>query len=100
MTKEEGMAWRHWSTTYKMEHSDSTLQQKESRIKVSLQKGWMTQDPKILKLLENGIDEFEKAVAIRIDEQNTIKYNNCPKCSKLARTPKAKQCRFCGFDWH
>lgn len=24
----------------------------------------------------------------------------CPKCGKALRTPKAKQCRFCGADWH
>jgi len=100
MTKREKKAWRHWSTTYKMEHSDSTPHQKESRIKVSLQKGWMTEDQNILKLLENGIDEFERKVAERIDCLNSLDYNNCSKCGKLARTPKAKQCRFCQFDWH
>ena len=26
--------------------------------------------------------------------------NNCPKCGKLARTPKAKQCRYCFYNWH
>jgi len=26
--------------------------------------------------------------------------NTCPRCEKLARTPLAKQCRHCGFDWH
>lgn len=26
--------------------------------------------------------------------------NNCPKCDKLARTPYAKQCRYCGYNWH
>jgi hypothetical protein len=24
----------------------------------------------------------------------------CPQCGKTLRTPKAKQCRFCGADWH
>lgn len=100
MTKDEGRAWRHWSTTYKMENSDSTAKQKESRIKVSLRTGWMTSDENILKLLENGIDEFRKRVAKRIFNSNIIEFNNCPQCKKLARTPKAKQCRFCQFDWH
>lgn len=27
-------------------------------------------------------------------------WNNCPKCDKLARTPSAKQCRFCNHDWN
>jgi hypothetical protein len=24
----------------------------------------------------------------------------CPYCGELLRTPKAKQCRACGMDWH
>jgi hypothetical protein len=24
----------------------------------------------------------------------------CPHCGKALRTPNAKQCRFCGSDWH
>lgn len=98
MTKEENIAWRHWSTTFKME--GSTPKQIASRTKLSLKKGWMTEDSSILKLLENGIDEFERNVAERIDKENIIKYNNCPNCERLTRTPKAKQCRYCKFDWH
>lgn len=100
MTKEEGKAWKHWSTTYKMEHRDSTPQQKESRIKVSLKSGWMTKDQRILRLLDDGIDEFRRRIAERIIKSNSIEFNNCPNCNKLARTPKAKQCRFCNHDWH
>ncbi|BDD03916.1 hypothetical protein [Aureibacter tunicatorum] len=98
MTKEEKIAWRHWSSVYKM--GNSSPEQKENRIKLSLQRGWMTDDDNILKLLENGIDEFERKVAERIDDSNSIEYNNCPKCERITRTPKAKQCRFCGYDWH
>ena len=98
MTKEESIAWRHWSTTYKME--SSTEEQKAKRTKLSLQKGWMTEDPRILNLLKNGIEEFERQVAERIDKMHTIKFNNCPKCEKLTRTPKAKQCRYCNYNWH
>ncbi len=100
MAKGESMAWRHWSTTYKMEHSDSTPQQKESRREVSLKAGWLTEDENILSLLKDGIDEFEKRVACRIVKSEKIEFNNCTQCGKLARTPKAKQCRFCGYDWH
>jgi hypothetical protein len=60
----------------------------------------MTEDPDILKLLDDGIDEFRRKVAKRIINSNIIEFNNCPKCKKLTRTPKAKQCRFCQFDWH
>ncbi|MFK7810166.1 MAG: hypothetical protein AB8F74_20355 [Saprospiraceae bacterium] len=98
MTNEEKNAWRHWSSVYKMENC--TQEQKASRTRLSLKKGWMTEDKDILKLLENGIDDFRKTVAERIDTSNNIQYNNCPECNNLTRTPKAKQCRFCGNDWH
>jgi hypothetical protein len=26
--------------------------------------------------------------------------NCCPKCDALAKTPKARQCRYCFHDWH
>jgi hypothetical protein len=100
MTKEEQVAWRHWSTTYKMEHSESTFDQKDSRKKLSIERGLMTDDKHILVLLEDGIDDFERRVAERINTENSINFNDCPNCGKLARTPKAKQCRFCVYDWH
>lgn len=98
MTNEEKAAWRHWSSVYKMENCSP--EQKARRIKLSVKNGWMSEDKEILKLLENGIDEFRKKVAERIDTTNSLNYNNCPKCNKLTRTPKAKQCRYCGYDWH
>lgn len=26
--------------------------------------------------------------------------NRCPKCNKIVRTPEARQCLWCGADWH
>jgi hypothetical protein len=45
---------------------------------------------------------FDKDVAEYILKKypQEIYFNNCPKCKGLARTPSAKQCRFCGHDWH
>ena len=100
MTMEEKKAWKHWSTTYKMEDSDGTSQQKENRRKVSLKTGWLTTDENILNLLKDGIEKFEHNLAERIMNSENIDFNNCPKCGKLARTPFAKQCRYCDFDWH
>lgn len=98
MTKEEASAWRHWHTSCKLGDGESKTRQYAKRKEIYLQKGWMTNDENVLKLLENGIEEFERKVAERIDA--LVVYNNCPKCGKLTRTPKAKQCRFCGYDWH
>ncbi len=67
-----------------------------------LKHGWITEDQKVLQLLLNGYDNFQIQIAKRILEQNPDKvfFNNCPECGKLARTPFAKQCRFCGHNWH
>ena len=64
--------------------------------------GWLTKDKSVFQLLINGFDSFQIQTAKRILEQNPDKvfFNECPKCGKLARTPFAKQCRFCSFDWH
>ena len=47
--------------------------------------------------------EIEKAKLSKVlikKYGDKIFWNLCPKCEKLARTPKAKQCRFCKYDWH
>lgn len=56
----------------------------------------------VYKLLENGKDVFKQNLTKRIIEEykNHLLFNYCPKCGELARTPKAKQCRFCKHDWH
>lgn len=67
-----------------------------------LKKGWLTEDKHIQSLLEKGIDHFRLKTAERIikDSRDNIHFNNCPKCDELARTPDAKQCRFCVYNWH
>jgi len=50
---------------------------------------------------EERENEEEKIARIIIEKhEDRIFWNRCPKCGKLARTPKAKQCRFCQHDWH
>lgn len=34
------------------------------------------------------------------EHKEELELNLCPKCGKIARTPLAKQCRFCFYDWH
>ncbi|WP_044208697.1 hypothetical protein [Flammeovirga sp. OC4] len=101
MNEKEALAWRHYSSEYKLTHSENQ-DTVEKRRKIYLSKGWLTEDEQTLRLLENGIDQFRLNTAERILNENSdkIEFNKCPKCSELARTPKAKQCRFCGYDWH
>lgn len=53
------------------------------------------------------LSDFEKelekeivATKLLVKYKDQIYLNKCPKCDKITRTPKAKQCRFCHYDWH
>jgi hypothetical protein len=50
----------------------------------------------VLRLASGGIDVFVVRTAQRIldEHKNKIVLNNCPRCGALAKTPKARQCRF------
>ncbi len=62
----------------------------------------LTTDKNALNLLKSGYSNFIKNTATRIynEHKHELEFNLCPKCGKIARTPKAKQCRFCSHDWH
>ncbi|WP_294241031.1 MULTISPECIES: hypothetical protein [Chryseobacterium] len=95
MTEDEIAALKYQMYMYKS--SDN-----EKQRKIMTEKGWIRQTPETDNLLQNGYEEFEINVAKRIVAQTPEKifFNNCPDCGKLARTPSAKQCRYCGFSWH
>lgn len=61
----------------------------------------ISSNPEILKLLDNGYNDFIEKVVRRIyaDHKHELNLNLCPKCKKIARTPRAQQCRFCFHEW-
>lgn len=99
LTSAEKMAIKHTNSIYKLENSTSD---NSNLTRVYREKGWLTSDLSVLDLLKDGYDKFELNVANRILGQNADKvfFNNCSKCTKLARTPFARQCRHCGHSWH
>ena len=62
----------------------------------------LSTDSEVMNLAANGYDVFLKQTAARLlaEQGDKVFLNHCPECGGLARTPKAKQCRFCGHDWH
>lgn len=94
MTEDEVAALRYEMYMSKSENSPTMR-------KRMLEKGWFTEDERNKELLKDGYEAFELAVAKRImkDSPEKVVLNTCPKCTKLARTPKAKQCRHCGCSW-
>ena len=55
-----------------------------------------------LDLASGGFQAFVLRTGERMmrDHQEKIALNCCPQCGRLARTPTARQCRFCRHDWH
>lgn len=99
LTDLERMAIRHSGSIYKLEN---LISDNANLIKIYREKGWLTSDQNVLNLLEGGYKQFELNTANRILSQNPneVFFNNCPKCTQLSRTPYARQCRFCGHNWH
>lgn len=97
LTLHEKKALRHHISTLKLDDA------KDVRLtRMYLKTGWLTDDPLILNYLSEGYIQFILNCAERIlrETPEQVFLNNCPQCGKLARTPQAKQCRFCGLDWH
>jgi len=97
MTPVEKLALTHQRYTEKLNGSQS-----ESRAKMYYRRGLLSAEPEVLNLLSKGPGQFMINCAERILKENPEKVflNLCPVCKKLARTPYAKQCRYCGHDWH
>jgi hypothetical protein len=98
MTRDEYTAFRHLDILYKWRHKADDF----PGIISAKEKGWISTDPNVLELVKDGRNIFLKNTATRIfnDNRDKIFLNNCPKCGKLARTPRAKQCPHCFHTWH
>jgi len=103
MTPKEARAFNHIGGTMKatMGRSDPSAQE-EAKAGSTHFRRLLSDDPEVLLLARDGYDAFVLRTGQRIlrDNQDRIVLNYCPRCKGLARTPKARQCRFCGHDWH
>ena len=52
------------------------------------------------ELINLGEAKFYQLLRDRVLERNPSVVNRCPSCGKVARTPNAKQCPWCFYDWH
>jgi hypothetical protein len=76
--------------------------QEEARKSMLDDPSGLSDDRDVLLLAKDGYEAFQTRTAKRIlqeyGEQRILK--GCPKCGELLRTPTARQCRFCNYDWH
>lgn len=59
-------------------------------------------DPAIRAALVEGPHVFLRRVRDRLLLQypGKIAINRCPRCTRVLRSPDARQCFWCGYDWH
>jgi hypothetical protein len=63
--------------------------------------GGLEPSAEVRALLSNGSQPFREALAARLLSENKalIYANSCPRCGKLPKTPRAKQCPWCLHSW-
>jgi hypothetical protein len=99
----ERMASRHLTATLKATRGrDDAAAQEEATHGPSHFRDMLSSDPEVLRLARDGFQAFVMNTAERImkDHSKEIAFNCCPRCGRVAPTPKARQCRFCRHDWH
>lgn len=50
-----------------------------------------------------GYTTIQQAFLERMEhevQKRTVVINRCPACQRIIRTPLARQCLWCGHDWH
>ena len=59
-------------------------------------------DPAIEAALADGPEAYRRRVRIRVlaESGGEVFVNRCPSCGRVVRTPNARQCLWCGHDWH
>ena len=102
MTPVEQRAQRHLFATMKATKGRSDVQAQRKARESALHSRFLSDDADVLHLTGAGYEAFVERTAARILNgcRNELFFNRCPKCSGLARTPTARQCRFCAHDWH
>ena len=103
MTPQEWRAYGHLRATAKVTFGRTDVAaQLQARNSSHPAREFLSNDPEALQLASDGFHSFMMRTAQRIlDERcDEVAFNYCPRCGALARTPKARQCRFCCHDWH
>jgi hypothetical protein len=67
-----------------------------------LRRRGIVSDPEAEAALADGVEAFRRRVCRRLLAEHgaEVFVNRCPTCGRVVRTPQARQCFWCGFDWH
>lgn len=79
----------------KATHEEDERDARDYRQRIGLDK------PGVSEALKMGYTAFKRRVRKRIllEHSEQVDLNRCPRCDKIPRTPKAKQCPWCYHSW-
>jgi len=58
--------------------------------------------PGLGAVMSQGYEVFCRDIAARVllEHAAELVLNRCPRCDRIVRTPRARQCLWCFHDWH
>ena len=67
-----------------------------------LERARALEDKHVEAALQDGFEPFRHAVRKRLLKHypRRIDLNRCPRCDRIPKTPRAKQCPWCFYSWH
>ena len=106
-----GYVWDHYRrlmTAFERRVGMAWLAEQEARIgkpevgQAMLRSAGLVGNAEADAALAGGIDAFRDKVRDRLLKEHAAEVfvNRCPRCNRIVRTPKARQCLWCGHDWH
>ena len=101
LTELERRAFNHLVAQFKEVNRFELVGQEEGRSS-RFYSQHISDDPSVLHLASDGHRAFYLRTAERIfrEHADKLSFNCCPRCGEVARTPTARQCRYCFHDWH
>ncbi len=93
--EEEIIALRRFSLTA---YGEETTR-KNAKVSKKMEASYGFQNEKINNIVALGLEHLQNKIANRLLKEHPELLNFCPKCNRLARTPKARQCRHCFHTW-
>jgi hypothetical protein len=73
----------------------------DSPLRRKLEEFWSpTENPDIAQGMAKGVDAFRRDTAQRILCEHAVPVLRCSECQRVLRTPRARQCFYCGLSWH
>lgn len=96
MSDTELLAFKAVSLRFKAEAAGSSPMRE-----ALLEKAAQLEDPRVKAALQEGVEPFRHAVRERLLRRypRRINLNRCPKCDRIPRTPRARQCPWCFHSW-